>query len=155
MKPIKPFPPMPYEYDEKIERKYIYSYYHSAREDDWGDDDEEDRFNGEEWTPKKDIGEVDLAWLLTQAPEGVKLSDIKVELGEDSCCMSFDGYYVRFYYEVKIPGRKAEFKAAKKKYEEDLKQWEKDEVAYKEAYRLEEIKKMEDKLAKLKERKNA
>ena len=147
-KPVKPFPPSPYKYEENTKREYIYSYYRSAHDDDGSDED--DKYNTEEWTPKKNIAEVDLAWLLTQVPEGISLSQIKVELGENSCCMSFDGYYVRFYYEVKIPARKVEYKAAKEKYEEDLKQYEEDVIKYTEACLVKEIKDTGAKLAKLK-----
>lgn len=145
--PKQPFPPFEFHYDEKVEKKYIYEFWESLREDDddgWDDEEEEKR------VPEKPISEVNLAWLVSKVPEGVSLDQIKVEFGYNANCMAYEDHYVGFYYEVKIPARKKEFRAAMKKYKEDLAQYEKDLAEYNEACRLQEIKETEERLAKLK-----
>ena len=147
--PKKPYQPYKFEYEAKVERKYIYSCVESLG-DEW--DQEQDEKDEEKERPLKPIGEVDLAWLLTQVPEGIKPEQIKIEFGYNASSMAFEDHYIRFYYDVTIPARKVEYKADKKKYEADLAQYEKDLIAHQEWHRAEEIRKTEEKLARLKGR---
>lgn len=144
--PKQPYPPYKGDYDEKVEKRYIYEFWQSLQEDyeDDNDDDEERR------VPVKDISQVDLAWLLAQVPEGIDPSQVKLEFDYNASSMSYDDHYIKFYYETTVPARKVEYKAAKKKYDEDIKQYEIDIIAYKAACREQEIKDAEDKLARLK-----
>ena len=143
-KPTKPYPPFQLDYAEKVERRYVYSFTESMHEDDgWDEGDKEPE-------PAKPIAEVDLAWLLTQIPEGVTAEQIKIEFGYNASSMSYDDCFIKFYYEVIIPARKTEFKAAKVKYQANLKQYEQDVVAYEQECREKEIKATEEKLKRLK-----
>jgi hypothetical protein len=146
-KPVMPFPPMPFEYEEKIERKYIYRCTESLQEDEYDDEDEDDE---PKEVPKKPIAEVDLAWLLTQVPEGIDPSQIKIEFYYHASCMAYEDHHVHFYYEVTIPARKAEYDAARKKFEADKKQYDKDVIAWEEEQKNKKIKNMEKELKKLK-----
>lgn len=142
--PVQPWPPSKYEYEKKIERRYIYEFWESLQEDEYDDDEEEKR------VPVKDINKVDLAWLLSQLPEGINPSQVKIEFGYNASSMAYEDHYVKFYYEVTTPARKEEYKTAKKKYEQDKAQYDKDMAAYKVAKHQEEIAAAEAKLAKLK-----
>lgn len=143
--PVQPWPPSKYEYEKKIERRYIYEFWESLQEDEWNDDEEE-----EKRVPIKDIAKVDLAWLLKQVPEGIDPGQIKMEFGYNANAMAFEDHYIKFYYEVKVPARKEEYKIAQKKYTKEKEQYDKDMAAYKVACREQEIKDTEEKLARLK-----
>src|ERR1700681_671657 len=121
--PISPYPPHKYEYETRVERQYIYRYCQSLREDDYDDDDDDDEDEMDEYAnlPTKDLHEVNLQWLITQIPPGLKPKDIKIEFGYNANDMAFEDHYVNFYHEVKIPARKAKYKADLAKYGEDLK----------------------------------
>jgi hypothetical protein len=151
--PIKPWPPMEYQYEACIDRKYIYKFSENAIPDeDYYNDDDEDEEESEEDAklPKKPVDKINLAWLLKQIPDGVSPKDIKIEFGVNYNCMSLEDKYLNFYYEVKVPAKKAELKAAKEKYKNDLKQYESDMVAYEAYCKAKEIKEAEEKLARLK-----
>lgn len=152
--PIKPWPPMDYQYEACVERKYIYKFSDRAIDDDdyYNDDDDDEEEESEEDAklPKKPVDKVDLAWLLKQIPASHSPKDIKIEFGVNHNCMSLEDKYLNFYYEVKVPARKAELKAAKEKYKKDLKKYEEDLVAYKAFCKARDIQEAEEKLAKLK-----
>jgi hypothetical protein len=114
-KPYRPYAPSSYEYQERVERRYIYRFTETLLPEDSYDDE-----SREVETPKKDIGEVDLGWLLTQIPQGVDPSQIKLEFGYNTSSMAYEDHYIRFYYNETIPKRTKEYNAAKKKYEEAL-----------------------------------
>lgn len=143
--PVRPYPPLSYQYEKTVERRYIYTFWETLQEDDGWDDGEK-----KPEKPKKDISKVDLAWLLTQIPEGISPSQIKIEFGYNANCMAYEDHYVKFYYEETIPARKEEYKAAKKKYEEENAQYEKDLAEYKLFLHNKEIEETEQKLARLK-----
>lgn len=146
-KPQKPWPPNESEYWEKIERRYIYSCLQSLNEDDYYEEDE----GGEEEV--KPIEKVDLGWLLTQIPKGIKPEQIKIEFGYNASSMAYEDHYVRFYYEVTVPARFDEYLLALKKYEEAAKQYKTDLAAYEKVCHDQEIKETEEKLARLKGKK--
>ena len=143
--PKRPYPPYSGEYEEKIERRYIYRFTESFQEDDGWDDDEE-----KEPEPEIPVEDVTLEWLLSKVPPGITAAQIKIEFGYNASSMAFEDHYVRFYYEEVIPARKAEYEAALEQYKKDLKHYEHSVVVYKEFCRQEEIRKTEEKLAKLK-----
>lgn len=140
--PKRPYPPYSGQYAEKVEREYIYSFVESLQDDEQYDEDEE----GEEEIPQKPIGEIDLAWLISQIPKGVTPGQIKIDCGYTASSMSYEDHYVRFYYEVMIPARDDEFEA----YRRDLAKYEDDMVAYQAAIKVNKIKDMEETLARLK-----
>jgi hypothetical protein len=145
-KPIYPYGPSSYYYEEKVEKRYIYSYSQSLREhDDFDDDDDEE----EKEVPKKPIQDVDLGWLLTQIPEGISPSQIKIEFDYSASSMSYDDHYVKFYYNETIPARPEEFKAAKKEHDKKLEQYKIDLKIYEDAAHEKAIREAEDKLARL------
>jgi mannose-1-phosphate guanylyltransferase len=147
--PLNPFPPSHYEYDEKVERKYIYSYSQNLDEDYDPDEDDKDYKDDDKTWNVKDISAIDLAWLISQIPEGVTPSQIKIEFGYNASSMSYEDHYVRFYYEVTIPARKEEYKAAQKKYKKDLEQYEKEMFVYEANCLAKEIEETKAKLARL------
>ena len=154
--PVRPWPPMDYQYEACVDRKYIYKFSENALPDDYYDDmddDEEEESEEDAKLPKKPVGEVNLAWLIKQIPDGVSPKDIKIEFGVNYNCMSVEDKYLNFYYEVKVPARKADLKAAKEKYKNDLKQYESDIVEYKAFCKAKEIKDAEENLARLKSEK--
>jgi serine phosphatase RsbU (regulator of sigma subunit) len=151
-KPVKPYPPYKYEYDARVERRYIYADSETLREDHYDEYDEEEE-NDRYPKPEKPVEEIDLGWLLKKIPEGIKPEQIKIEFGYNASSMSYEDHYIRFYYEEKVSARKAEYKAAMAKYEKDLKQYEKDLEAYEEAKRQQEIAETEAKLERLKGKK--
>lgn len=150
--PIKPWPPSTWEYEARVERRYIYKYAAPLREDDsYEDDDDEDEESEDKdaHLPKKEISKVDLAWLLKQIPDGLTPKDIKIEFGYNANCMAYENQYVNFYYEEKIPARKDELKAAKAKYIEAFKKYEEDLAEYQAFSKAEEIRQTEEKLRRL------
>lgn len=150
--PSKPWPPSPWEYEASVERRYIYKHSENALDDEYYedmDDDEEEESEEDAALPKKELHKVDLAWLIKQIPNDLSPKDIKIEFGLNRNSMSLEDMYLNFYYEVKIPARKAELKAAKIKYEEDLKRYEEDLAEYKAHCKLQEIKETEEKLRRL------
>ena len=161
-KPISPERPYAYEFEERIERVYIYECIQSLQEEYEEDEDEEKEKADEgfifdentlSWFKPKAIEEVDLAWLLTQIPEGIKPSDIKIEFGYHTSSMAYEDHYIRFYYEKTIPARPDEYKALMKKYNQDLKIYEKELKDWEEACLKLEIEETELKLKKLKRNK--
>lgn len=150
-KPVRPYPPHSLNYEEKVERMYIYSYSESLQEEDGFEDEEDEAFGVD--APKKEmppLEEVNLAWLVSQVPAGITLSQIKIEFGYNASSMAYEDHYVSFYYEVLVPARLSEYQADLAQYEKDIEQYKKDVVAYEEFCKQEEIKTMEEKLAKLK-----
>jgi hypothetical protein len=101
--------------------------------------------------PQKDINKVTLGWLLKQLPDGVTPDQVKVDFGYYASSMAFEDHHIGFYYEVKIPSRMKEYRAAQAKYEEDMKQFLKQQEAYEQYLVQEEIRKTEAKLQALKE----
>lgn len=145
--PVKPSPPYEYQYRERTERKYIYSFTQIFNhEGDRDYDDEGEDFGNSEKEPH----EVNLAWLLTQIPEGVSLDQIKMEFAYKASCMAYENHYVKFYYEATIPARTAELEAAKAQYASDLAIYEKNLAVYQQKIKEKEIADLEAKLAKLK-----
>lgn len=160
--PVRPVRPYASQFEERIERVYIYECIQSFRgEDDyWEDDDEtiEEKTkagyvfdeNTYSWVKPKPIYDVDLGWLLTQIPDGVKPSDIKIEFDYQASSMAYEDHYIKFYYEKTIPARPEEFKALMEKYNEELKVYDVAVEAWKEACRQLEIEETEAKLNRLK-----
>ena len=146
-KPQKPIPPSRYEYKEKVEKRYIYRFTASLRED-WDEENDDDEDKPE--VPLKPIEEVDLAWLMTLVPEGIKPEQIKIDFGYRASSMAFENHYVGFYYEVAIHARDAEYNVAIREYEAATRQYENDMAEYKVWAYKQEIKEAEEKLARLK-----
>jgi hypothetical protein len=143
-KPKKPYPPFEFDYREKVERRYIYRFYQTLG-DEWDEEHDE-----EKEVPLKPIAEVDLGWLVSLIPERVSINQIKIDFGYNANSMAFEDHYVGFYYEVVVPARDAEFKAAQQEYEVALRQYEEDVKEYERVSREEEIRETEEKLARLK-----
>lgn len=147
--PIKPWPPSGYQYEATTEAHYIYKYSEDLDPEGVLEHDED-----EERDPSfsaKHPSKINLQWLLDKLPEGKSPKDIKIAFGYDYNCMAFEDHHIGFYYEVKVPAKKAELKAAKEKYKQDLKQYELDLAAYKTYCKEKEIKEAEEKLARLKD----
>jgi len=152
--PQKPYKPSLYEYEEKVEKKYIYSFTEKFDDEyDYGDNDEEDENedeNEDEKKPEIPISELTLDYLVSKVPQGINLNQIKIQFGYKASDMAYENHYIHFYYEVLVPAKNEEYKIAMKQYEEDLKKYEDEIVQYKKFIHQEEIKKMEETLAKLK-----
>ncbi len=153
--PLKPYPPAPYEYKEKIERKYIYVFSQSLQEDDYEDELEEDEEETQEEKhlkelPQNDIHDINLDWLLKQVPEGIDPSQIKMEFGFNASSMAYEDHYIKFYYEVVIPARTAEYELAQKQYKTQIKRYDLDLKAYQTEVMHNKIGAMEEELSRLK-----
>jgi hypothetical protein len=155
--PQEPSPPWEMDYRASVEHEFIY--YSLLRTlssslkvsfQDIDDDEPTEQEKKIAKLPRKKPANVTLAWLLTLVPEGVKPEDIKIDFGYNASFMSYEDHYVGFYYDVKIPAKTKELKAAKEKYKLDLAQYEKDLVAYNEWKRNDEIRQTENKLKALK-----
>lgn len=146
--PQRPYPPYEHQYQEFVERKYIYQCKESLREDDeeWDWDEDEDE-EPEETIP---IDQVDLGWLISQLPDGINPAQIKIEFGYRASSMAYEYHYVRFYYEVTVPAKPEEYEAAKAAYQQALEQYEKDVVTYEEWKAQKEIDDAEATLNRLK-----
>ncbi|MCK9459536.1 MAG: hypothetical protein M0R80_07850 [Proteobacteria bacterium] len=149
-KPQKPFQPFHYDYEEKIVKRYIYRFTESLCEDECWDESELDDDEEKPEVPLKPIGEVDLAWLVSLVPEGIKPEQIKIDFGYNASSMSYEDHYVGFYYEVTVPARDAEFDAAMREYKAAERQYEADMTEYEVWAYKQEIKETEEKLARLK-----
>lgn len=160
VKPIEPSRPYSFQFEERVERVYIYEFTQGLREDYETEEEEfeEKKADGyfydedsDAWIkPDKPLEEVNLGWLMTQIPEGIKPSDIKIDCGYRASSMAYENHHVKFYYEITIPAKPKEFEALMGKYHEEMdvynekiKEWEK-------ACRQQEIKETELKLKKLK-----
>lgn len=145
-KPIMPLAPFINQYAEHMEREYIYSFSEKLQEyDDWDEEDCE-----EKKTPEKPINEVDLGWLLNKLPDGIKPSDVKIEFGYHANSMAYESHWVCFYYEVKVPAKKEEYKEAKKKFNKDMVKYKEEMEEYRKACHQKKIKETEDELEQLK-----
>ena len=158
-KPILPTQPYSYQYEERTERIYIYEYIQLLREEcEIYDDEIEEKakegfsFNENEnaWVKGKPISEVNFEWLLSQVPDVIKLSDVKIEFGYHASSMAYEDHHVRFYYEKIIPAKAVEYKIAKAQYDQDLIVYNQAIKDWEETCHQLEIEEVEAKLKKLK-----
>ena len=114
--PIQPIAPYALNFEEHMERVYIYQYAQSFRaEDDW-EADEDDEIS----TNSISIDMVNLEWLISQVPEGIKLSEVKIDFDYYASSMAYENHWIKFYYDKLIPAREEEYQALKSQYEKDL-----------------------------------
>lgn len=145
--PAWPSPPNEYLFKKRKERVYLYEVTESFREDDdeyYDDEDERPK------KPEKPVHKVDLGWLLSKLPEGKTAKDVKIEFGYNASSMAYEDHYLRFYYEVDVPGDPKGLKKAKAEYAKKKAQYDKDMAAYQEAVVQQQIREKEEELARLK-----
>ncbi len=112
------------------------------------DCDCEDAKDGQTGQPK--LSQVTLQSILDMLPEGVKPSDVRVSISLDTGDMGIYGHEVTFSYSKTFEADPEGFKAAQKQYEENYQAYLLEKQKYDEYKRLEEVKQLEEKLAKLK-----
>jgi len=145
-KPCKPWPPSKLDYKKRTERQYLYSYKESL---DYYREDEED---DEEEKPERDIKDVNLSWLISLIPEGVRPDEVKIKFGFETNAMGYENHYVKFYYEKEIPADPKGYKLAIKEYELLLAKYEKDLKLYEEALKKQEIEEAEKQIKEASEK---
>lgn len=157
------------EYSARTENVAIYSYYEKHRSDDdrqyceycdeelgydddgWMDCNCEDALDSKDHRgnfPK--LSKVTLQTIIDMLPEGVKPSDVSISLSLDTGDMGIYGHEVTFSYKKTFEADPEGFKAAQKQYEENYQAYLLEKQKYDEWKRLEEVKQLEEKLAKLK-----
>lgn len=96
------------------------------------------------------IAEITLQTILDRLPEGVKPSDVKISLSLDLGDMGIYGHEVSFTYKKTFEADPEGFKAAQERYEKNYQAYLAEKQKYDEWKRQEEVKQLEEKLAKLK-----
>lgn len=161
--------PWEHNYQARTEDVTIYSHYEKYRNDDdrqyceycdeelgYGDDGYEDCDCEDAKDARSHRGDhpkltqVTLQTILDLLPEGVKPSDVKISLGLDTGDMGIYGYEVSFTYRKTFEADPEGFKAAQERYEKNYQAYLVEKQKYDEWKRQEEVKQLEEKLAKLK-----
>lgn len=155
------------QYSARTEDVTIYGYYEKYRnEDDEGyceycnkelelnESDEyevcdcEDAQDSKSKFPK--LSKVTLQTILDLLPEGVKPSDVKVSMELDTGDMGIYGQRVSFTYKKTFEADPEGFKAAQEQYEKNYQAYLVEKEKYDAWVKEQEIKKLENRLAKLK-----
>jgi len=154
-------------YLPRTEDVTLYSHYEKYRNDDdrqyceycdeelgcdgdgeYEDCDCEDAKDGKSDFPK--LSQVTLQTILDMLPEGVNPSDVKVSISLDTGGMGIYGQEVTFSYKKTFEADPEGFKAAQDQYEKNYQAYLVEKQKYDEWKRQEEVKQLEEKLAKLK-----
>jgi hypothetical protein len=148
----------PYFYDKEPDKDFylnrkkiveIFSFYQKASFD--GDVDYCNICDSEECSCEiKKIDDVSLQKIIDLVPNGVSLSDVKMEMEMDVGAMSVDGHSVTFYYLKKLKPNKSGYDKAKKEYDLRRAEYLEEKAKYDEWKLNDDIKKAEKKLLKLK-----
>jgi hypothetical protein len=154
------------DYLPRTEDVTIYSYYEKDRKDDdeqyceycdeelgYGDNGYEDCDCVDAKDDKSEfpkLSQITLQTILDMLPEGIKPSDVKISISLDTGDMGVYGQEVNFSYKKTFEGDPEGFKAAQKQYEESYQAYLVEKQKYDDWKRQEEIKKLEEKIAKLK-----
>lgn len=157
------------QYDARTEDVVLYSHYEKMRSDDdrqyceycdeelgYGDDgwencdcedakdEQDDRGNF------PNLSKITLQTILDLLPDGVKPSDVRISINLDTGDMGIYGHEVTFSYKKTFEADPEGFKAAQKQYEENYQAYLLEKQKYDEWKRQQEVKELEEKLAKLK-----
>lgn len=100
--------------------------------------------------PKMSVNQLSLQSILDLLPEGIKPEDVKMSFDVDTGDMGIYGHEIVFYYKKKLPAEPEQFKKDHDVWKKLCAEYEEKRKAYDEAVQQQEIKKLEDKLAKLK-----
>lgn len=162
-------PPWEHQYSARTEDVVLYSHYEKFRSDDdrqyceycdeelaYEDgeyldcdcEDAKDEQDNRGHFPK--LSQITLQSILDLLPEGVKPSDVKISISLDTGDMGIYGHEVTFSYKKTFEADPESFKAAQKQYEENYQAYLLEKQKYDEWKRLQEVKELEEKLAKLK-----
>lgn len=121
---------------------------YNSKTDKFEDCDCEDAKEGQTGFPK--LSQITLQSILDMLPEGVKPSDINISMSLDVGDMGIYGQEITFSYKKDFEADPEGFKAAQKQYEENYQAYLIEKQKYDEWQRQEEVKRLEEKLAKLK-----
>jgi hypothetical protein len=100
--------------------------------------------------PKIDIDAMTLQKVLDMLPEGIKPSDVKIEVGVSSGDMGYYGYYLQFYYTKTFPADMEQYKKDKAIYDKAWKEYLKKDKEYQAWLKQKEVEELKSKLKKLK-----
>jgi hypothetical protein len=166
-------PPWERNYVARTEDATIYSHYEKHRSDDdrqyceyceycdeelgYDENDELMNCDCEDAKDEQDyrgnhpkLSQITLQTILDKLPEGVKPSDVKISLHLDTGDMGIYGHEVTFSYKKTFEADPEGFAAAQKQYEENYQAYLVEREKYDEWKRQEQVKELEEKLAKLK-----
>lgn len=96
------------------------------------------------------LSQITLQSILDMLPEGVKPSDVRISINLDLGDMGIYGQEVNFTYRKTFEADPEGFKAAQERYEKNYQAYLVEKQKYDEWKRQEEVKQLEEKLAKLK-----
>ncbi len=140
---------MPYKSDYKERTKKVVIYESFDRIDEFyynSDDETEDEL------PIVPLGNMNLQKILDKVPEGVDLSDIKMEINlslNDMVASSSDRKSIRFWYMKKFPADLEKYKKDLAEYRKALKEYKKKQKEYDKWAKNEEIKRLQEKIKEL------
>lgn len=159
--------PYKQDFSARTEEATLYSHYEKYYNEDQGiycefcdkeldvdeDCDCEDALDEKSEFPK--LSQVTLQTILDLLPKGVKPSDVKISIDLDLGGMGVNGQSVSFTYSKTFKADPKGFKAASEQYEKNYQAYLVEKEKYDEWKRQEEIKELEVKLAKAKNKKKA
>jgi hypothetical protein len=160
------FPPHEWNYQEKDVEATIYSCYERTPRDD-GYDDEEEEYEDEEENEeyrsihsrdgqeknairKLPLDQITLQSLIDNLPSGITPADVKISMSIDVSAFAVEGTTLNIYYKKHLPARPELYKQEKAAYDKEYAEYEIKLKAFEEWERRQEVKKLEEKLAKLK-----
>lgn len=161
---MKKFPVFEWDYRERDLDVTIYSYFEKTP-NEWDDEEEvedsceEDDLSHPRLTrdsneknaiTKKSLEDITLQSILDNLPEGITASDVKISLNIDCSDMAVEGAEIIFYYKKHLPARPELFKQERAIYDAEYAEYEKKQAAYEEWQKQQQVKELEEKLARLK-----
>lgn len=121
---------------------------YSSDTDDYEECGCEDAQDGKTGFPK--LSQVTLQSIIDMLPEGVKPSDVKISISLDTGDMGIYGQEVTFSYKKTFEADPEGFKAAQERYEKNYQAYLVEKQKYDQWVNEQEIKRLEEKLAKMK-----